>query len=77
MMEYMTIENCPVTTTTSRMLYPYIDSEDNKWYSRYGGLHSGVVIKSKSVHSLCQRVGILVGTDFVDAWQAVTEQYGG
>lgn len=75
MMEYMTIENCPVTTTTSRVLYPYIDSEDNKWYSRYGGLHSGVDIECKSVHSVCQGVVILVGTDFDDGLQTVTVQY--
>lgn len=36
-MVYTTIPNCTITRTTSNVLYPYIDSDTDDWFKRYGG----------------------------------------
>lgn len=74
MLIYKKLEYCPVTRTQSNIIYPYIDSEDNSWYSVYGGLHSGVDIDAESIHSICQGVVIFVGNDSEDN-VSITIQY--
>ena len=73
-MIYLTVANCPVTLTTSNVLYPYIDDVSHKWYRRYGSLHSGVDITAKSVYSICQGVVLFVGQTSDDL-KEVTVQY--
>lgn len=72
---YSIIENCTVTRTTSSVLYPYIDSDASDWYEKYGGFHTGIDIQCKSVHSVCQGVVLLVGTDFDSGLYEITIQY--
>ena len=73
-MIYRVIENCPITRTTSNMLYPYIDNENDKWYRIYGGFHTGVDLECQSVHSACQGIVLDIGQDLDELYE-VTVQY--
>lgn len=74
-MTYTTIPDCTITRTTSNVLYPYIDSDTDEWFKRYGGFHTGIDVQCKSVHSACQGVVIMIGEDHEDGTLEITIQY--
>lgn len=72
---YKIINNCPITRQRSKVIRPYIESKENSHYSAYGGLHDGVDIEAKSVHSICQGVVLLIGQNKSDNLYEITIQY--
>lgn len=72
---YKIINNCPITRQRSKVIRPYIESKENSHYNAYGGLHDGVDIEAKSVHSICQGVVLLIGQNKFDNLYEITIQY--
>ncbi|MCD8211643.1 MAG: M23 family metallopeptidase [Oscillospiraceae bacterium] len=72
-MSYKTIIDCPVTKTTSQVLYPYIDDKKDYWYNIYGGYNTGIDIECDNVYSICPSVVIFIGQE--NKYYTVVIQY--
>lgn len=72
---YKRIDWCPITRQAASILYPYIDSNQSGWYNIYGGLHDGIDIVAKSVHSICQGVVLFIGQNMDNHKYEITVQY--
>lgn len=73
-MIYEKLHNCPITQSSTNILVPFIDSDKDSWYKRYGGYHTGVDIEATSVYCLCAGIITYVGYDTEDL-NVVTVQF--
>ena len=55
------IRQCPITLTNSEVKVPWIDSEKDPWYKKYGGFHTGIDIIGRNVYANCPCVCTYIG----------------